>query len=1306
MFNRMPWVPNTLGDKTSLYFTTRFRSGVFRWILYRQSFCYEPLREHLRLLAVFAQEFVSPVSEPHGLIVLYPPEIPAFSTPPELDIVAVHGLNGQARTTWQDPESKSVWLKDFLPHALPNSRIMTFGYDSALGFSRDRGGVESFAKDLLNRLRMIRVGLESQERPIIFIAHSLGGIVVKKALVLAHEAEVFYGNIVNSTKGVVFLGTPHGGSKLAAWGTLLSNVVNSVTFGQAVRKDLLKNLERDSAVLEEISRQFVQRAESLQIMSFYETKIERHLRCLVVPGSSAILNLHNELTFPLYATHRDLCRYDSERNQNYLLVESAIKEIGLPKAASPHDTTMARHEGTGKGMDSLQRNAPGNDKMITIQMVGLKHRISSPFAYKGTFSDTLQLHAGTQLDDIPSILLKKFPDLKYGGSQYRFSGRQSPIFNTWRDVFTEPVQVAADEPCYSRAKGYKIHAKQTLADFFSRAFPQVLEARLSRSSTEPAGKGGPSVSDAIAIGTEHEPHILIHLMRTIRMPRDEKVYSHPPGLGSFPLYDMQPFESRLLADLATRGGIFLPMYHREAMWISFDCPFPKNYAIRPYLGGINGISGEPTRKRLTTASRKLKTPIKKQDYLVLPGQVRLDGFLTESGFMKQFVATQRVPSSYQVSKSRAGATFNMDRARRKRQDSSSHHGIDDISIEWQTSGKGDVGGIQLQIIPEHDVEHMRFSNTPDHILEEYGHWHSYIFPASPNALSLDLFKTPSEQNIDIGDTVHVKNTREMQPQRQKTVRDLWFESPYPLDSTEAIRLDVFHEAPSVRKIAVHQNAVLAPTYFEFDTDDHFWEVMHVIRSRMPESSLQHKQAGLYMTHVVANLPNHQMPIATWNDILYFGDMQLAKWHGDEESAGCRDASASSAVDLFWGYCDDTSLPGILCQVDVRKSGFPTSGDVSRMLLAVPEGNKISDLCQMIRCFTDQMTTESQICIRNGPPIRDIICIGKPEYSPYDIDIPEFRYGIDRKGLAFEVRDRLLGFHIFVKDLRRQTYIIDNIESSDTIFDLKRRVKESSGVPTNQIRLIFAEEELEVYKLRGGAPAVDVRILDKIVRFWFIEISSIISLKQEIRTKTGIPPERQILSFEGKVLGDDYSLHEYVAKIVDLTIIPDECAVRLGVGAGGLISQHLEPDENNPRIWDVANSKMLNVQIVNSNDFYVITGNPPPPTPVDVQTYRTQDVPFMDDYTETTSEQSRKISVKGTSGKAEDAFEQANGESQVPLPLFNPGHELEGENASSEDAHAYAGTREIKFQSQELGTRIEMMDVDITVPPFESWNTLV
>lgn len=37
---------------------------------------------------------------------------------------------------------------------------MTFGYDSKLAFSRSKAGIDSFARDLLNRLRMVRKSTE------------------------------------------------------------------------------------------------------------------------------------------------------------------------------------------------------------------------------------------------------------------------------------------------------------------------------------------------------------------------------------------------------------------------------------------------------------------------------------------------------------------------------------------------------------------------------------------------------------------------------------------------------------------------------------------------------------------------------------------------------------------------------------------------------------------------------------------------------------------------------------------------------------------------------------------------------------------------------------------------------------------------------------------------------------------------------------------------------------------------------------------------------------------------------------------
>ena len=186
---------------------------------------------------------------------------------------------------------------------------------------------------------------------------------------------------------------------------------------------------------------------------------------------------------------------------------------------------------------------------------------------------------------------------------------------------------------------------------------------------------------------------------------------------------------------------------------------------------------------------------------------------------------------------------------------------------------------------------------------------------------------------------------------------------------------------------------------------------------------------------------------------------------------------------------------------------------------------------------------------------------------------------------------------------------------------------------------------------------------------------------------------------------DFTLRGYLAKNVDLTIIPNDSAIRLGIGGGGLISQHIEPDDDDQRIWDVANSKMLNVHLINSNDFYLITGSPPPPTPVDALTYHAQNLSFPGDDTKPTSELSREISLGKSFGFAEDVAKRATRESQVPLPLSGSGHNSEADDASSKDACTSFETHEVNFQGQRPKTRVAMMDVDDTVPRFKTWASL-
>jgi hypothetical protein len=77
-----------------------------------------------------------------------------------VDIVAVHGITGDAYTTWEDKKTKTLWLRDFLPTELPGARIYSYGYGAEVFLSRATGNMKSFANGLLTDLGHVRKGKE------------------------------------------------------------------------------------------------------------------------------------------------------------------------------------------------------------------------------------------------------------------------------------------------------------------------------------------------------------------------------------------------------------------------------------------------------------------------------------------------------------------------------------------------------------------------------------------------------------------------------------------------------------------------------------------------------------------------------------------------------------------------------------------------------------------------------------------------------------------------------------------------------------------------------------------------------------------------------------------------------------------------------------------------------------------------------------------------------------------------------------------------------------------------------------------
>ncbi|KAI1730826.1 PGAP1-like protein [Ditylenchus destructor] len=238
---------------------------------------------------------------------------PKDQVSPALDIVFVHGLRGTAFRTWRQKEKLGMkttlfWPKEWLAKDTPVPvRILALDYSSRLlRFGEVMETIHSRSSRFVQEFLNAGIGT----RPVVFICHSMGGLLVKNMLIDSKELR-------EKTVGILFMATPHRGSAVAS------------TYSYSVLRpsDDLRLLSLDSVINQELHSKFMEIANEIPIfVSILETQNSSVLgsQRIIVPQESAYFE--SATTYHLPLSHHEVCKPESRESASYRIVQNFVRD--------------------------------------------------------------------------------------------------------------------------------------------------------------------------------------------------------------------------------------------------------------------------------------------------------------------------------------------------------------------------------------------------------------------------------------------------------------------------------------------------------------------------------------------------------------------------------------------------------------------------------------------------------------------------------------------------------------------------------------------------------------------------------------------------------------------------------------------------------------------------------------------------------------------------------------------------------------------------------------------------------------------
>ncbi|KAH8895466.1 hypothetical protein GQ53DRAFT_715140 [Thozetella sp. PMI_491] len=351
------------------------------------------------------------------------------------DCIAISGLASHPFGSWQTRggDKSYMWLRDEIPISVPGVRALLYGYNSALVGGSSFQTISDIALGFIKQLEGGGWNLDSS-KPIVFLAHSLGGLVLKEALVQVADRVESVASILDNVQGAIMFGVPSLGMQQSHLMAMVEGQGNDT---------LVQDLSRHNGTsyLRQLNKSFegISFTRSVRILWAYETKESRTVVqqsdgtwerngppvVLVNPDSATCrYNRKNKaITIPINEDHSNMVKF-SRGDLNLGPVLSCLRELCFPHQ-DPSNPVSSPH------VDVMPRSSGG----ASASAIRPSHRTSNEVG------DAIErdYQMMREFDNLWSSLEKLQTDLDSPALNFRIDQIEDPFQDTFQWIFNLPV---------------------------------------------------------------------------------------------------------------------------------------------------------------------------------------------------------------------------------------------------------------------------------------------------------------------------------------------------------------------------------------------------------------------------------------------------------------------------------------------------------------------------------------------------------------------------------------------------------------------------------------------------------------------------------------------------------------------------------------------------------------------------------------------------------------------------------------------------------------------------------------------------